>query len=253
LCCEVSCDLVGLAATGWNSNVALAAMTKITTGLSPTFIEQVGMDALLAQFERQYHHLAGAVLAAEMGSHPSTPARLELMRRFCLQGMPRILAAQESIGEQEFETFLTQLFAETLGSIYPSLRGETENLHKAAMLMLCWAVAMADGDVDERELQCLRGLSAPETFEKLRRDLQPNANREFVDRVLREVVAQTKQAGASRNDAVRMLRQAALVAQSSGQVLAAELAAMYQFGAEFGISKHDILILARQRMASKSL
>ena len=252
ICCEISCDLIGLIATDFDQTASLRAMAKITTGLTSQSIEQIGMEQLGKLFRDQFESLSSASIAAEASSHPLTPSRVEVLRRFCesdfVASFREGVSADEPVQHREA---IDDLVASTLRDIYPDLdNGEEWKFEKQALAM-AWAVAMSDGIFQPSEEVFLKQTIPSDLYGMLETSFgQPTQERSL--QLVDQVVEVAKAAEMGKPDAIRVLRRAALAAQIDGEVVADEMATMHHFGQNFGIDKHEVITIAKSRWSPQS-
>ena len=244
-CCEVSCDLVAAVATQGEWLPVASSLIRMQTGLSQSFIDSnrgltVVLDALQAQLEAVHLN----PLEAQMGTHPITPARLEMLRNFAGNNLVRAYGRELSpdiITEARAE--LGKQFRSIIGSIYwPSLdSSELPESHRAILGRLAIAVALADGRLEPN------GAEARVLSTLLGRDLirQVLTSKRDVDALLAEAGQMALEERLATADAVRLVRYAAVVAAADG-LDPLELKALHTFGSAFDMSAELIAAIAQQ-------
>ncbi|MDF1751423.1 MAG: TerB family tellurite resistance protein [Verrucomicrobiales bacterium] len=252
VCCEVSCDLFGYIGSGGNVRASQTALLKYTTGLDRKTFDLLNADSLIAQVLKQYDSLASTVVKNVISTHPLTPLRIKL-----LETLPSIEILQhfgEDLTAEKVDLIRKKLSDQLdplIASIYPELFEETGLDQGFILFYLGIATALADGTMDREEITAIQKMISPELdsqafFDGLEQTLQTRDVQSVVEELVDRSIAEAKEKGYRKNEAIKTVKLMLIVAAADGRVDAKELKAIYRFCEHFDLSKKELVYLANQ-------
>ncbi len=253
VCGEISADLLGYVASGGNARACTTSLLKMTTGFRSDILESLGVDDVIASALQQFEKLSSSVHQTALSTHPLTPLRLKLLHLIGESPVVRsILGASSNAPLQTMKDEHNRIIDVAVASVYPEFFDKGSEL-ELILYHLGLATAFADGVFDESEVvavQRIVGEDAKETRELVDKwadaNLEGEALIEQSKKLVQHAVTESQQKNFTKKDAVRIIRQALAVAAADGSIDSSELHTLYAYGTEFGIDKHELVLLANQ-------
>jgi hypothetical protein len=254
ICCEVSCDMAGLAAAGGDARAAGTSLLKFSSGLNKDALENLGIDSLIGSLRNQYDEIADSAHSDELSSHPLVPLRLKVLESAAESDLLAVFGAELQTTEWEricgeFQGELDRL----IRGIYPELIGFDGNAElQTICLNLGLAVGLSNGELIPEEFRAIVELSGVdvEIAEKLFTDIRGSTTGPrsalLARHCLEKASKRAHDLNLQRRDILSILRSALIVAGVDGHVDLEELRIIAEFAGPFRIEKEEILYMAHQ-------
>ena len=250
ICCEISCDVVGYIAAGYDADAFNSAMIKFTTGitsgkqqlLDPTFIKLV---------LEQYQQINDSIHTGALASHPITPLRIKLIDDLSnsplLRHYNRIYSGDIDKLKNDYNNQINTIIKDVYPELFP-LQGGSDNI----ALNLCKAVILADRKIDEKEISFLIYLfKLNDTTQNLKKNIEKQTLdsggvRAYIQQLIEESVALTVSNKLLIRDVHHIIRTCLLMAVADGRLQAEELDCIYDYASRFRIKKLKIINIMNQ-------
>jgi uncharacterized tellurite resistance protein B-like protein len=252
ICSEISCDLLGLYCCGADAQVFNSAMLKYSTGLQSAGLAGNGQVSSLADLAlRQFEEISNSVYDPAQSTHPLIPLRLKIAREAAQH--PLFQWIGQHADDETYQNLLSG-FNQTVDAqvrrIYPDIVPSRPGAGKVSALKLGMAVALADGQVTDAELQFMNSLcgSAEENrwVQEVIGCLRRMPASTLATALVNEAVADARTEELQRMDIVAILRQCIAMAAADSHIDRCELETVFNFAREFGLVKEDIAALVGQ-------
>lgn len=253
ICCEVSCDMAGLVASGGDAAAAGTALLKFSSGLSRDAVAVLGSESLIENLRNQYDEIADSAHADELSSHPLVPLRLRVLESAAKSDLVTFFGSE--LDPTGWERVCTDYQAEIdslVGGIYPELIGFSGNVDlQKISLNLGMAVGLSDGELIPEEFSAILELSGigSESQESLAltvRGCRGSAAKKLARKCLDAALHDAHALGLRRRDVLSILRSALIVAAMDGHIDLEELRVIAEFAEPYQIEKEEILYMANQ-------
>ena len=231
---ELSCDLSGFIASGGSKTSCESALIKFSTGLTNECLLSWGKQHLGDLLLEQYDAVASSLHANQLATHPLIPCRIKF-----LQELERILQSKnlEDLFTVESEN-LNQLAIDILSPIYPEFSVNSDADVERETALLCFAVAMADGELQQAELQRLSQVLSDDSVNYLTsRVMDENLTS---DALLARAISMSKEYELDIHCIKRIIQAATWVAASKTSS-SLEEQVLFDFASKFGISKDGVI------------
>jgi uncharacterized tellurite resistance protein B-like protein len=253
ICAEISCDMIGLCACGFDPDAFCSAMFKFCTGVHPGIIDHYArthsfVDLAMLQFEE----ISDSHLAPSLSTHPLPPLRMKIVRTVAQLPLCKAFGADQPEPKlREMVDEFNKAIDGLVNQIYPEIAPDMGMRGNEAALSLCLAVALADGDIADAEVQAVVKITneTQDAFEIVR-TLKNKIKTTGAEALTRELIARairsTTRQQLPRRAVVSIVRQAVMVAAADNNVAKVELETVYEYARDFDLTREDIVAILSQ-------
>ncbi len=251
-CCEITCDVSAFISCGCDADHFSAAMLKFCTGLSDGVVDSVSKNVLVDLLLQQYDDISQSMLDSVVTTHPLTPLRLKIIR--AIEDAPLVKNYGVDLDDDKFRAChddFNKRIDDLVVSIYPEIISDREFEGDQIVFEMSVAVALADGQLENDELEAIGKITGGErdlkaTRRAVAKQLKGESHESLVKRLVTQSVRKTRSQDFVKSDVVKMVRQLIVVASSDGHIQKEELETIFEYSREFDVGKREIAFLAKQ-------
>jgi uncharacterized tellurite resistance protein B-like protein len=222
----ISADRVGLLCCQ-SYDAAARTFFKLSSGVTTDSLD-FQMNEYLQQFVDLEDILANSELDPEdwYSSHPFSPLRIKALELFRQSETYFKLLHQTGgdLSEEEMEQKIQKILS-LMKPTYLNEESEAGNLIQRFMFLSGYAITMADGVVQDTELQALSSLVSPELFAQCMQSIG-NQDIEAMEAEI-QGIAEKLNAFVSPIQKLNMLRDLSVISYADGEIDPAEVAVLY--------------------------
>jgi uncharacterized tellurite resistance protein B-like protein len=223
---EISADRVGLLCCQ-SYDAAARTFFKLSSGVTTDSLD-FQMNEYLQQFVDLEDILSNSELDPEdwYSSHPFSPLRIKALELFRQSETYFQLLNQSggNLTEEEMEQKIQNILS-LMEPTYLNEESEAGNLIQRFMFLSGYAITMADGVVQDAELQALSSLVSPELFAQCMQSIG-NQDIEAMEAEI-QGIAEKLNAFVSPIQKLNILRDLSVISYADGEIDAAEVAVLY--------------------------
>lgn len=231
---EISADRIGLLCCQ-SYDAAARTFFKLSSGVTTDSLD-FQMNEYLQQFVDLEDILANSELDPEdwYSSHPFSPLRIKALELFWHSQTYFMLLGRSGgdLTEEEMENKIQQILS-LMEPTYLNEESEAGNLIQRFMFLAGYFITLADGVVQDSELQALSTLVSPEIFSECMQTTNATDSEAIKDEI--QNLAERLNAFISPIQKLNILRDLSIISYADGEIDEAEVAVLYGLSNLIGI------------------
>ena len=246
---EITSDIIGLVANGFNNKAYSTGLIKHFTGLHDSSQSKLNISPIvniaISQYDRSVENL---FYNDSFSTHPSWYMRVKIINIVTKSKLIKNFG--ENISNKkyiEYKNEYNKVINEIVRGIYPELFTQDDSWYEL-LIPLSMAVILADGDIHRREVKAFKQIIEASGFDKVQHYMDIIFNKDpgiSYNKLMSDFVAKSvafaKKANFSQNSLVPLIRVLLLVAASDERIDLSELECIYSFVEEFGFTREDLV------------
>jgi len=248
---EITADVMGLVANGFNIKAYSTVIIKHFSGLSDSSQSKFNISPLVDIVLRQYDHLANDLFFNDYSStHPTMPLRVKVINTISQSKLIKYFG--EEVSDRlylEYTKEYNNIINGIIKGIYPELY--KDDIDPKILIPMCLAIILADGNIENKELKAFEQIEKMfVTDDRHHIDIyksfiyeglaDSNFNNVMTD-LIKESIERAKRKNLTKHSLVSYIRIFLLIAASDEIIDKNELDCIYSFAREFGFSRSDIV------------